>query len=101
MPSEMVELMVGSSTTSRVATMDIRTPKRSNQRPNPALDESKEYTMRCGFKMPLIDNGNCSSPGGQEGAWDDGPESENAEPNTVAGSGKPKAILRQMSLPYM
>jgi len=102
MPSEMAdapELMVGSSTTTRVATMDVRTPKRSNQRPNPALDEGKAYTMRCGFKMPLVDNGKCSSPGGQEGARDDGPESEIAEPNTIAGSGKPKAILRQMNLP--
>ena len=105
MSSDTPELMVGSSTASRLATMDVRTPKRSNQRPIPAIDESKAYTMRCGFKIPLVDNSKCSSPstgcndGGQEGARDDGPESENAEPNTIAGPGKPKAILRQMSLP--
>ena len=99
-PSEMAdvpELMVGSSTKSRGATMDARTPKR----PNPANDDSKAYTMRCGFKIPLV--GSSHSPecsdGRQEGARDDGPASENAEPNTIAGSGKPKAILRQMSLP--
>eukprot|EP00563_Minutocellus_polymorphus_P009349 CAMPEP_0181021976 /NCGR_PEP_ID=MMETSP1070-20121207/1271_1 /TAXON_ID=265543 /ORGANISM="Minutocellus polymorphus, Strain NH13" /LENGTH=895 /DNA_ID=CAMNT_0023098893 /DNA_START=490 /DNA_END=3178 /DNA_ORIENTATION=+ len=104
------ELMVGSATTSRVATMGIKTPKRSNQRSNTALDEGKAYTMRCGFKIPLVDNSSCGSPSssiegkgydgvGQEGNLNHRPESDNAKPNTSAGSGKRKAILRQMSLP--
>ena len=97
------ELIVGSSTT-RVATIDEGTPKRSNQRHHyhSAHSEGKAYTMRCGFRMPLVDNisGPSSSTketGGTE-EKQESTESENAEPNTT-GLGKPKAVLRQMSLP--
>ena len=99
------ELIVGSSTT-RVATIDEGTPKRSNQRHHhhSAHGEGKAYTMRCGFRMPLVDNpGSCSPSLQDEGKGSakreqESTESENAEPNTT-GLGKPKAVLRQMSLP--
>ena len=98
------ELMVGCST--RVATIDEGTPKRSNQRSHhhSAQSEGKTYTMRCGFRMPLVDNSDSRCPsssakeiGGAEGEQES-TDSENAEPNTT-GTGKPKAVLRQMSLP--
>lgn len=99
------ELIVGSAT-SRAVVMDVETPKRSNQRSDHHSShvEGKTYTMRCGFRMPLVDNSDSCGPSsparemrGAEGEQESA-ESENAEPNTT-GAGKPKAVLRQMSLP--
>ena len=99
------ELIVGSSS-SPAGAMDVVTPKRSNQRPHhhSSHGEGKACTMRCGFRMPLVDNSDSHCPlssakdmGGVE-EEQESTESENAEPNTT-GAGKPKAVLRQMSLP--
>jgi len=91
------DFMVGSTTSSRVAAADIGTPKRSNQRPYPAYGEGKAYTMRCGFRMPVVEPAQAKEWQEVEGDLNEGEESENSEPNT--GTGKLKAVLRQMSLP--